>query len=75
LPKVYSHNGRYCPRPDSCANIANSQAGAINTKHHNQMKFELFNRALITRETNTDGEDTAQRIKYILGQKASTLLQ
>ena len=40
-----------------------------------QIKFELFNGALLKRETDTDGIDTAQRIKYILGQKASILPQ
>jgi len=40
-----------------------------------QIKFELFNGALLTRETNTDSVDTAQRIKYILGRKASILPQ
>ena len=40
-----------------------------------QIKFEMFNGRLLTRETNTDGVDTAQRIKYILGQKASILPQ
>jgi len=40
-----------------------------------QIKFELFNGALLTRETNTDSVNTAQRIKYILGQKASIVPQ